>query len=43
MNLKGIDSERDEEEDKSPEEVGVYVDRFIVEIEETLEGTKVRV
>lgn len=43
MDLKGVDSEGDEQEDKSAEEVGVYIDRFIVEIEETLERTKVGV
>lgn len=41
MDFKSVDSKGDEEEDKRAEEVGVYVDRFIVEIEETLEGTKV--
>lgn len=37
MDLEGVDSEGDEEKDESAEEVGVYVDRFIVKIEETLE------
>lgn len=43
MDLKGIDSEGDKKEDKRAEEMGVYVNRFIVKIEQTLERTKIRI
>lgn len=40
MNLKDIDSEGDEKKDRSTQEMSVDIGRFIMKIEETLEGTK---
>lgn len=43
MDSKGIGDEGDEKKDKSPKEMGMDIDRFIVEKEYTLERDIIRI